>query len=104
MAVITMVFAVLGFLSPANRGGLMTAMLLLFVFMGVPAGYASAFLHKSLKVLWRDTGIRRSHAHGHGQPALCTAHILESQRRVVGSHRPPAVSAGPRCLAGRRLA
>ena len=27
-------FAVLGFLSPANRGGLMTAMLLLFVFMG----------------------------------------------------------------------
>mmetsp|Transcript_2627 Transcript_2627/g.8786 ORF Transcript_2627/g.8786 Transcript_2627/m.8786 type:complete len:631 (+) Transcript_2627:50-1942(+) len=49
MAVITMVFAVLGFLSPANRGGLMTAMLLLFVFMGVPAGYASAFLHKSLK-------------------------------------------------------
>ena len=43
------VFAVLGFLSPANRGGLMTAMLLLFVFMGVPAGYSSAFLHKSLK-------------------------------------------------------
>ena len=49
MTVITMVFAVLGFLSPANRGGLMTAMLLLFVFMGVPAGYSSAFLHKSLK-------------------------------------------------------
>merc|ERR1712070_604774 len=45
----TMAFAVLGFLSPANRGGLMTAMLLLFVFMGVPAGYASAFLHKTLK-------------------------------------------------------
>lgn len=95
MAVITMVFAVLGFLSPANRGGLMTAMLLLFVFMGVPAGYASAFLHKSLKVFWRATGIRRSHAYAHGQPALCIAHILESQRRVVGSHRPPAVSFGP---------
>jgi len=54
MTVITMVFAVLGFLSPANRGGLGTAMLLLFVFMGVPAGYASAFLHKTLKgVDWR---------------------------------------------------
>ena len=38
MSIITMCFAVLGFLSPANRGGLMTAMLLLFVFMGVPAG------------------------------------------------------------------
>jgi len=49
MAVITMVFAVLGFLSPANRGGLMTATLLLFVFMGVPAGYSSAALHKTLK-------------------------------------------------------
>ena len=35
MTVITMIFAVLGFLSPANRGGLMTAMLLLFVFMGI---------------------------------------------------------------------
>merc|ERR1712125_314803 len=32
----------------------MTAMLLLFVFMGVPAGYASSFLHKSLKgVEWK---------------------------------------------------
>ena len=49
MSIITMVFAVLGFLSPANRGGLMTAMLLLFVFMGVPAGFSSAFLHKTLK-------------------------------------------------------
>jgi transmembrane 9 superfamily protein 2/4 len=54
MAVVTMVFAVLGFLSPANRGGLMTAALLLYVFMGVPAGYASAFLHKTLKgVDWK---------------------------------------------------
>ena len=34
MTLVTMVFAVLGFLSPANRGGLMTAMLLLFAFMG----------------------------------------------------------------------
>jgi len=49
MGVITMIFAVLGFLSPANRGGLMTAALLLYVFMGVPAGFTSAFLHKTLK-------------------------------------------------------
>merc|ERR1712054_254095 len=39
MCLITMVFAVLGFLSPANRGGLMTAMLLLFVLMGLFAGF-----------------------------------------------------------------
>ena len=50
MAGVTMVFAVLGFLSPANRGGLMTAMLLLFVFMGLFAGYSSARLYKSFKV------------------------------------------------------
>ena len=50
MAVVTMIFAVLGFLSPANRGGLMTAVLLLFVFMGIFAGYSSARLYKMFKV------------------------------------------------------
>lgn len=50
MAVVTMIFAVLGFLSPANRGGFMTAVLLLFVFMGIFAGYSAARLYKSFKV------------------------------------------------------
>ena len=50
MALVTMVFAVLGFLSPANRGGLMTAMLLLFAFMGLVGGYFSARLYKRFKV------------------------------------------------------
>lgn len=49
MTVVTMTFAVLGFLSPSNRGGLMTAMLLLWAFMGVFAGYASARLYKMFK-------------------------------------------------------
>ena len=35
MTMITLVFAALGFLSPANRGGLMSALLFLFVLMGV---------------------------------------------------------------------
>ena len=35
-----------GFLSPANRGSLMIAIVLLFVVMGVPAGYASARTYK----------------------------------------------------------
>ena len=34
MTIITLIFAVLGFLSPANRGALMTAMLVLFLLMG----------------------------------------------------------------------
>jgi transmembrane 9 superfamily protein 2/4 len=41
MVLFTMVFAILGFLSPSNRGGLMTALLMLFAFMGVVAGYVS---------------------------------------------------------------
>lgn len=46
MTLLVMVFAVLGFLSPANRGALTTAMILLFVFMGYPAGYVSARMYK----------------------------------------------------------
>ena len=46
MAFLVVVFALLGFLSPANRGGLSTALLLLFVFMGSFSGYVSARLYK----------------------------------------------------------
>jgi len=46
MTVVTLVFAVLGFLSPSNRGGLMTAMLLLFALCGLFAGHSSARLFK----------------------------------------------------------
>ncbi|XP_030456405.1 transmembrane 9 superfamily member 8-like [Syzygium oleosum] len=49
MILVTMIFALLGFLSPSNRGGLMTAMVLLWVFMGLLAGYSSARLYKMFK-------------------------------------------------------
>merc|ERR1719217_1959294 len=49
MSLISIVCAMLGFLSPANRGGLLSATLLLFVLMGVPAGYFSSNTYKSLK-------------------------------------------------------
>ncbi|XP_071726860.1 transmembrane 9 superfamily member 9-like [Rutidosis leptorrhynchoides] len=49
MVLLTMVFALLGFLSPANRGGLMTALLLLWVLMGIFCGYATARLYKTFK-------------------------------------------------------
>jgi len=58
MAAISILCAMLGFLSPANRGGLLTATLLLFVLMGVPAGYTSANTYKSLKgVEWKTATI-----------------------------------------------
>ena len=49
MAVITTIFALLGFLSPANRGGLLTAMLLLFILLGSYAGYVSARMCKMFR-------------------------------------------------------
>ncbi|CAG2171155.1 unnamed protein product, partial [Oppiella nova] len=47
MTVITLFFACLGFLSPANRGALMTCALVLFVCLGTPAGYVSARIYKA---------------------------------------------------------
>ncbi|KAL9254859.1 Transmembrane 9 superfamily member 8-like protein, partial [Drosera capensis] len=59
MIVVMMMFAVLGFLSPSNRGSLMTAMLFLWVFMGLFAGYASARLYKMFKgTEWRKIAVR----------------------------------------------
>lgn len=46
MSIAVMALAAFGFLSPANRGGMATALLLLYVFMGSFAGYYSARLYK----------------------------------------------------------
>lgn len=46
MAIITLLFACLGFLSPANRGSLMTCVLVLYVCLGTPAGFVSARIYK----------------------------------------------------------
>jgi transmembrane 9 superfamily member 2/4 len=46
MTVCTMGCALVGLTSPANRGSLLTTLLLLFVFMGSFAGYASARVYK----------------------------------------------------------
>ncbi|KAJ1464216.1 hypothetical protein T484DRAFT_1870377 [Baffinella frigidus] len=49
MTVLTLVFATLGFLSPSNRGALLSSVLVFFVLMGLPAGYTSARLAKFFK-------------------------------------------------------
>ncbi len=49
MTILTLVFAALGFLSPANRGALLSSVLVFFVLMGLPAGYMSARFSKLLK-------------------------------------------------------
>jgi len=49
MAVITIFFAMLGMLSPASRGALMTAAIFLYVFSGLFAGYIAARLYRTMK-------------------------------------------------------
>ncbi|XP_043463720.1 transmembrane 9 superfamily member 2 isoform X1 [Leptopilina heterotoma] len=47
MTLVTLAFACLGFLSPANRGALMTCAMVLYVCLGTTAGYVSARMYKS---------------------------------------------------------
>ncbi|KAI9318521.1 hypothetical protein BX666DRAFT_2152905 [Dichotomocladium elegans] len=49
MAALTLVFAVLGFLSPSNRGSLATVMIIFFMIFSCIAGYVSARLYKMNK-------------------------------------------------------
>lgn len=48
MTSVVVVFAALGFLSPANRGSLVSALMVLFVLMGIVGGYFSARMYKTL--------------------------------------------------------
>ncbi|KAG5314871.1 TM9S2 protein, partial [Pseudoatta argentina] len=47
MTLVTLAFACLGFLSPANRGALMTCAMVLYVCLGTTAGYVAARIYKS---------------------------------------------------------
>ncbi|KAE8700689.1 Transmembrane 9 superfamily member 10 [Hibiscus syriacus] len=54
MTLVTMMFALLGFLSPSNRGGLMTAMVLLWVFMGIFAGVLFVIFFVLNALIWGE--------------------------------------------------
>lgn len=54
---ITLAFACLGFLSPANRGSLMTFALVFYVLFGIVAGYVSARVYKTMEGLNWKTNI-----------------------------------------------
>ncbi|XP_059661313.1 transmembrane 9 superfamily member 12 [Cornus florida] len=49
MAVVTIVFAAFGFMSPASRGMLLTGMIILYLFLGTAAGYAGVRLWATIK-------------------------------------------------------
>ena len=68
MSVVTIFFAAIGFLSPANRGSLLIAMLLLYVVMGAFAGYHSANLYKTFRgKQWQKVTLLTAF----GYPSLC---------------------------------
>ncbi|KAG0484761.1 hypothetical protein HPP92_008840 [Vanilla planifolia] len=48
MAVVTIMFAALGFMSPASRGALVTGMLFFYSVLGIAAGYAGVRLWKTI--------------------------------------------------------
>ncbi|KAA8526661.1 hypothetical protein F0562_008136 [Nyssa sinensis] len=49
MAVVTILFAAFGFMSPASRGMLLTGMIILYLFLGIVAGYAGVRLWRTIK-------------------------------------------------------
>ncbi|XP_014676175.1 PREDICTED: transmembrane 9 superfamily member 2-like [Priapulus caudatus] len=49
MVLITLVFACFGFLFPGNRGALMTCAMVVYVFLGSPAGYTAARIYKMFR-------------------------------------------------------
>ncbi|KAK6188271.1 hypothetical protein SNE40_004484 [Patella caerulea] len=59
MALITVFFAMLGMLSPSSRGALMTAAIVLYMFMGILAGYFCARLYKTMKgTQWKSAAFQ----------------------------------------------
>lgn len=61
MAAITIVFAALGFISPASRGMILTEMIFLYLFLGIYSGYVSVYLLRTIEGTsegWSDsTGV-----------------------------------------------
>ncbi|WOL19400.1 hypothetical protein Cni_G28198 [Canna indica] len=49
MAVVTIMFAALGFMSPASRGTLVTGMLFFYLILGIAAGYVAVRMWKTIK-------------------------------------------------------
>lgn len=49
MAIVTIFFAAFGFMSPASRGMLLTGMIVLYMLLGIVAGYAAVRLWRTIK-------------------------------------------------------
>jgi len=88
MALITIFFAMLGMLSPAARGSLMTVSIFLYMFMGLFAGYFAARLYKTMKgVLWKKTAFQTATVY----PAIMFGSCMFLNFFIWGKHSSGAV-------------
>ncbi|BFZ16301.1 hypothetical protein BsWGS_19341 [Bradybaena similaris] len=88
MALITIVFAMLGMLSPSARGSLMTVGIFLYMFMGLFAGYFSARLYKTMKGLqWKKAAFQTATVY----PAILFGVCLLLNFFIWGKHSSGAV-------------
>lgn len=91
MSLLTLLFAALGFLSPANRGALMTTLLLLFVFMGIFGGYYSARTYKSFnEIKWKQNTFLVAL----GFPGVCFIGLLVLNSVIAGEKSSGAIPFG----------
>ena len=88
---ITLLFAALGFLSPASRGSLLTAALVMYLLLSVAAGYAAVWLwglvNRSYEGWFKVRAAQRQHASRGAAAAAAVGHrmVVERQRCRVGT-------------------
>eukprot|EP00565_Helicotheca_tamesis_P008442 CAMPEP_0185724482 /NCGR_PEP_ID=MMETSP1171-20130828/943_1 /TAXON_ID=374046 /ORGANISM="Helicotheca tamensis, Strain CCMP826" /LENGTH=670 /DNA_ID=CAMNT_0028392343 /DNA_START=47 /DNA_END=2059 /DNA_ORIENTATION=+ len=88
MSVITLIFSAMGFLSPANRGALLMAQLLVYVMMGFVSGYFSARLYKTFKgKSWQKATVLTAL----GFPGICFALFCLMNVLALTQHSTDAV-------------
>ncbi|KAJ1975966.1 Transmembrane 9 super member 2 [Dimargaris verticillata] len=91
MAVITLLFAAMGFLSPSNRGSLATMLLCFYVFFSVAAGYNTSRIYK----MFGGSQVKRTIAlSALLVPGLIFLMVFCLNFFLIGSHSSGAVPAG----------
>ena len=97
----SLVFAMFGMLSPASRGALMTAAIVLFMFMGLIAGYNAARMYRTLKgTHWKRAAIVTASLY----PGVVFGVGFFLNFFIWGKHSSGAVSDGAGMLSGRLTA
>jgi len=91
MSLVVILFAALGFLNPANRGSLVTGVIVLFCLLGIVAGYAAARNHRLFDgKQWHRTTVLTALAF----PGFCAVVLLTLNTMAWASQSTNAVPFG----------